>query len=126
MAEMNNYITLDGKKYKTPSKLWQPYGDKPATVKKTLLGATDITYGPAVFKEWRGQIEAPVTAEDASWGTIDDLRTTLAKLEHVTFADHYGAGYMAHVLGPFQERSLASKWDSPSNVIYVQVRIVAE
>ncbi len=238
---MNNYITLDGKKYMTPAKFWQPYVDKPATVRKTLMGATDVTFGPAVTEEWRGQIEGPVTPEDdgtpqietitllgaittggwaqmiitaegatlyvsalavlgrplselattfayninhsvdlvdfqskytasssgadivltakqtgvgdatlnmhvrndgcqgltevltsqntapgtnKTYGTIDDLRAVIAGDLPVPFIDHYGNSCTVVVLGPFAERSLASKWDSPTNVIFLQVRLV--
>ncbi len=237
---MNDYIVLDGKKYKTPAKFWQPYVDKPATVRKTLLGDTDVTFGPAVTEEWRGQIEGPVTvlydllqietaaavgtvtiagyvnvqitanvlsdqgnmaefdvpvalndtasmwaakvraalgaapeftdhftvggtgasivlttkvgapndptlniaisgngtgivdaptsanaqASSTSWGTIDDLRAVIQANLPVPFIDHYGNSCTVVVLGPFAERSLASKWDSPTNVIFLQVRLV--
>jgi hypothetical protein len=121
---MNNYISLDGLKYYTPNKYWSPVEDKPATIRQTLLGATDVTYGPAVFCEWRGQIEGPVTPKDGTWGSITTLRTTIAKMVAVAFVDHYGTGMNVHALGPFQERSLSPRWDSASNSIYVTVRIV--
>jgi hypothetical protein len=121
---MNNYILLDGKKYVTPSKNWKPVYDKPATVKATLLGGIDVTYGPAVYNEWQGEIEGPVTPKDGTWGSISDLRATIAKTTTVSFTDHYGTGMNVHVLGPFQERSLAPKWDSASNCIFVQVRLI--
>ena len=126
---MNNYITLDGKKYRTPSKYWTPVEDKPATVKMTLNGTVDVTYGPHTFFEWRGQIEGPVTPDDTNWGTIEDLRTTCAKTTSVKFRDHYYPTHSeidVHVLGPFQERSLSTMWDNASNRIYVTVRIVKQ
>ncbi len=238
---MNDYIVLNGKKYKTPAKFWQPYVDKPATLRKTLLGETDVTFGPAVTEEWRGQIEGPIVpiydipqietatavgtvsgagdvnvqitadvlapqgnlaewdvpvlhldlasqwaakvraaiageplmqtfftiggtgaeivltrknaapndptlnialspgtalgpvaaptsantqAGGTTWGTIDDLRTVISRNLPVPFIDHYGNSCSVVVLGPFAERSLASKWDSPTNVIFLQVRLV--
>jgi hypothetical protein len=60
---MNSYITLDGKKYKTPAKLWQAVPMKPATFRYTLMGMADVTYGPGDYMEWQGQVEAPVTAQ---------------------------------------------------------------
>jgi len=123
---MNSYITLDGKKYKTVHKQWTPGGDKPATLRRTLLGSLDVTYGPGTFNDWQGKIEAPVTPIDGSWGTITDLRTTIAKTSNMSFTDHYGTSYTVHVLGPFQEESRSPMWDGSSNAIYVKMRIVTE
>jgi hypothetical protein len=61
---MNNYIILDGKKYKTPAKRWSPVYGKPATVKTTLMGVVDVTYGPGFYNEWQGEIEGPVVPID--------------------------------------------------------------
>ena len=122
---MNNYITLDSKKYKTMHKAWLPITDKPATLRRTLAGSLDVTYGPGVFNEWQGKIEVPVTAA-TGYGTIADLRTTVAKLTSVSMTDHYGATYTVHVLGPFTEESRSPMWDGSLNMIYVQVRIVKQ
>jgi hypothetical protein len=120
---MNNYITLDGKKYKTPGKVWNPTVNKPTTVRYTLLGAIDGTFGAANLCDWDGEIEGPVTPIDGTWGSIGDLRATLAKLSALSLIDHYGATYTVICQGPFREQSFMNMWDSPSNHIAVTVKI---
>ena len=120
---MNDYIILDGLKYRTPARSWAPAEHKPASVKSTLLGEVDATYGSTTTVEWRGEIAAPVTAPGTGWGTIADLRLSLKKRLALSFTDHYGTTRTVHVLGPFPERSLSAKWDSPSNTIYKTVQI---
>lgn len=121
---MNDYITLDGFKYITPARNWTVVNGKPGTERYTLSGALDISYGPATPKSWVGEIGGPVTARAAGWGTIADLRTTLAKKESVSLTDHVGTVYTVHCLGDFSERSLLNKWDSAVNTFYVSVRLV--
>jgi len=87
---MNDYITLDGYKYRTPARNWAPAEHKPASVKTTLLGEVDATYGPTTTYEWRGEIAAPVTSPGTGWGTIADLRLSLKKRSALSFSDHYG------------------------------------
>jgi hypothetical protein len=123
---MNNYITLDGKKYKTIHKQWTPGSDKPATVRRTLLGTLDVTYGPGTFPDWQGKIEGPVTPIDSSWGSIADLRLTIVKMTSLSMTDHYGVTSTVHVLGPFAEESRSPVWDAATNMIYVKVRIVKQ
>lgn len=124
MTEMNAYIELDGLKYATPHKDWAPIMDKPSTVRYTLGGDPDITYGPAVPQAWQGSIRVPVTVTDSTWGMYADLKASLAKLENLAFTDHYGDSYYVAALGPFAERSMSPKWDSPTNVFHIQVRLV--
>jgi len=120
---MNSYITLDGKKYKTPGKVWNPTTQKPATVRYTLLGAIDGTFGAANLCDWDGEIEGPVTPTDGTWGSINDLRTTLAKRAALSFTDHYGNSYTVLCQGPFKETSFSTMWDDASNHINISVRI---
>lgn len=119
---MNDYITLDGKKYKTPAKTWQPVDNKIATARITLQGALDVTYGPASLREWHGEIEAAVTPQ-AGFGSITDLLTSLAKRQILSFTDHYGTAYSVDVSGQMARRSMTPKWDGYSNKWYVQVAI---
>ena len=120
---MNNYIVLDGLKYKTPGKSWNNITTKPGTVRYTLLGAIDGTFGAATLFDWDGEIEGPVTPQDGTWGTITTLRASLAKLSALSFTDHYGNSFTVICQGPFKERSLMNMWDSPSNTIFVQAHI---
>lgn len=120
---MNSYITFDGYRYKATHQNWSPAAEhKPSTVRPTLLGGLDATYGPVTILEWRGEIEAPIVAS-APWGTIANLRTSLRKRAGLSFTDHYGQTYTVHAVGPFGERSLSPKWDSPSNKIYKSVTL---
>lgn len=120
---MNNYITLDNKKYHTPATQWKPDIQKPATVRVTILGSVDATYGPASIPGWEGEIEAAVTPE-TGFGSISDLRATLSKCEEVVFSDHYGANYYVHVLGPFQQDSKSPMWDGASNKLSMRVKLM--
>lgn len=123
---MNNYITLDGKKYYTPFGGWSPAMiNKPSTVELTSDGSIDVTYGPASFYSWEGEIEGPVTSPGTGWGTVSDLKTTIAKRQTVKFYDHYGVTeYDVHIIGPFSERSYSPKWDSASNIMIITVSLV--
>jgi len=121
---MNKYITLNSKKYRTPANAWQPVINKPSTIRYTLLGTVDATYAINEAMEWHGQIEGPVTPDDSGWGTISDLRTTLLTKGEIPFTDHYGNSYYVHAEGPFTEQSLSSAWDSPSNIMLVNVRLL--
>jgi len=123
---MNNYITLDTKKYATPANNWHCITRKPNTARFTLQGDLDVTYGPAVPVYWEGEIIGPVTARATGWGTIANLRTSLAKQESLNFTDHYGSSYTVHSIGDLQERSLSNKWDDPTNVLYISVKLVKE
>ena len=122
---MNNYITLDGKRYTTVAN-WTPVTEKPYTERYTLSGALDITYGPATPTAWEGEIVAPVTPRSFAWGDIDDLMTALAKKESVTLYDHDGVSHTVHCLGSHERRSLINVWDDDQNVFYVTVRLVSE
>lgn len=122
---MNDYITLDGKKYHTNHKNWKYTPDTPRTERILLDGSLDVTYAPVALKRWSGEIVGPITPDDASWGDISSLRVSLAKRQKLTLTDHYGNSFSASFSGPFEERSLSPNWDSPSNVIYVQVKVTA-
>jgi hypothetical protein len=123
---IRNYITLNGKKYMTSSRQWDPVIVKPSTVRYTVdpAGVTDITYGPASAQEWRGVLMVPVSPA-TGWGSISDLVSVLATLGAVSFTDHYGASYSVHIIGEFPERSLTPAWDGASNEFRIPVRLVA-
>jgi hypothetical protein len=121
---MNNYILLYGKQYKTLASDWVPVWAKPSTDRVTLSGNIDVTYGPAMIVGYTGSIIAPVSAA-SGWGTISDLRTTLAKREVVTFTPHDSStSRNVHVLGGFAPTSLMGMWDAASNEWYVEVRVL--
>jgi hypothetical protein len=119
----NAYITLDGCQYVTSAKTWHYEPLIPATERLNLDGTHDVTYGPGTYRVWIGEIGAPPTAV-GSFGSIVDLRTSLAKRQLLSFTDHYGQNYPAClVLGPFKERPLSPDWNSVGSMIYVSVRI---
>jgi hypothetical protein len=123
---MNAYITLDGKKYKTPQKSWTPTELKPATVRVTLLGAMDATYAPATILVWQGEIEVPFQTSESGFGTISDLETSFRKRQLLSFQDHFAvATYQADVSGQMVKRSNTPKWDGTSNKFFVVVTIKA-
>jgi hypothetical protein len=121
---LNDYITLDSKKYRTSAKTWHPEPNIPATERVLLNGQMDVTFGKASLLIWIGEIEGPITAA-SGWGTIVDLRTSLLKRQLLSFTDHYGVTRNIKATGPFKERSLSSKWDGASNTIYVSVKFTA-
>ena|SRR5271157_2549424 len=120
---MNNYITLDGKKYKTPGAVWSPTVTRPTTIRYTLLGPVDATFGAANLCDWVGDIEGPITPTDGTWGSITDLRASLAKLMAINLIDHYGISYTIVCQGGYKETSFMNVWDDPSNHINISVRL---
>jgi len=123
---MNDYITLDGFKYATSANNWKKLLDKPNTVRYTLSGALDITFGAASPTRWVGDVIAPVSARSEGWGTISNLRTSLAKVSSILFTDHYGNRYNVFSVAPLQQRSLMNRWDDTNNVFFVPVELVYE
>ena len=120
---MNKYITLNGKKYATLSKTWVPTFQKPMTVRTTLLGEVSATYGPTTIKGWQGEIKAPASVSDNSWGTIDDLITALDILGPVSFIDHVGTTVNVHITATGNQRALINMWDSSNNSFFVPVAL---
>ena len=127
---MNDYIELDGYCYKTTVKTWNPpIPRKPMTVRVNVDGSLDVTYAAASPLTWGGEIKLAGTpsstppAQDKTWGTQSDIETTLAKLEAVTFVDHFGDSYSVHIR-PFGSRSLTPMWDAASNALYYGVTLI--
>ena len=123
---MNNYIVLDGLRFKTPGNNWQPVLNKPASARTTLNGELNVTYGASNMTSWQGTILGPVTPTDSNWGSIDDLRAILRKNESVLVRDHLNNLGVVHLMGPFSETSISNVWDCPRNEIRVSARIYSE
>lgn len=121
---MNAYVTLDGKKYPALADNWAPAMSKASTVRYTFAGATDVTYGPATPVGWEGTLVADVTSRGTGWGSVADLRTTLAKRQAVTFVDHYGTNHSVHITGIVKEMSRSRMWDAATNSIFFSVSLV--
>lgn len=122
---MNNYVTLDSKKYTILLRSWRPVSVTGKTIRPTLNDTLDITFGPTTFYDFSGEIVAPVTARGTGWGTISDLRTTLAKKQTLTFVDHYGTSRTIVVMDG-EESSRSAQLDSGTNSFYVKVRMVGK
>ena len=118
---MNDYITLDGYKYRTAFKTWRPAILPMANSRILANGALDLVHGPTVVYIFAGEITADVTP-DSGFGSISNLRATLEKKQALSLTDHYSTAYTVHAIGPFPERSLSPKWDSASNIFYVSVQ----
>ena len=123
---MNNYIKLGTKQYVTPSPNWEPTNITPREVRVLQDGTLDATFANVTILEWRGEVEAPVTPENASWGSVSDLRTILATKGSVAFEDHYGNAYTAYISEIGSEFSASPMWDGASNTINFPVVIMAE
>ncbi len=122
---MNDYIVLDGLKYRTTHKQWQPQIDRSVVIKKLLSGARNVTFGPVMKPIWAGAVRAPVTPE-AGFGSIEDLRTTYYKLAAVAFEDHYGTAYTVVLDRRVNENSFSPKWDAASNMFEVNLTVVSQ
>jgi len=121
---MNSYITLDGYRYATAQKTWQPETPKAMTPRLTLAGNLDVTFGPGITKVWTGEIQARVTPK-TNYGTPAQLRASLEKIQGLSFTDHYGTSYTVYIQG-FKERSYTPSWDGASNAMYFNVRMVGK
>lgn len=121
---MNSWITLDTKKYKTPQQGWIPRVIKPSTIRLTLLGAIDATYGPGNILEWQAEIEADVSPA-TGYGTPGDLRESLKKVVGLSFTDHFNGSHTVHVRG-FEESSMSPMWDGSSNTVIFNVTLMGQ
>jgi hypothetical protein len=121
----NPYITLDGKKYATVAKGWQPSTPKPVTARQLANGNLDVTYGVKNLRTWEGEIIAHVSEDRTGYGTSSDIETSLAKLQGLTFIDHYGTTVTVHVI-VWKPRSMINDWASSTNKFYYTVRLMAD
>ena len=119
---MNNYVTLDGHKYHCPFREWEQQVEKSMNVRYAWGNTVDVTFGNGSFTTWTGALRANVTPE-TGFGSVSDIRNTMAKDELLTFIDHYGNTYTVVVQNNGAERSLSPRWDGASNAIFFPVKI---
>lgn len=91
---MNNYVTIDGKKYKVVSPYYSKPPDKAITVRPTVDGSVDRVHGPTI---WRyAMVLRVVHANPASgYGTLADLVSSFTEQNDITFIDVDGTSYTA-------------------------------
>jgi hypothetical protein len=122
---MNDYITLDGKRYKARFPDFDRLRRKPSRERMTLGGDVDVTYGPAVWILWEGSLIVEVSPGDSvNYGSCDELDATFDKTEAVGYTDHFGTVYTAHVVGVLQRQSLTPVHDGATNRFVYRVRII--
>lgn len=122
---MNDYISIDSKKYTTLHRNWEESALTPSTSRILLNGGYDSSFGPSTKIVWNGEIRIDASEARAGWGVIADFKTVCKKKDRVTFIDHYGNSYDAHLKG-YKQRSLSPMWDGASNVMYYVVMIEAK
>lgn len=117
-----NYIILDGKRYATLQKAWEPGMMSPQTTRITLAGDLDATFGAANLFVWEGDIKADITPRAAEWGSPTDIETTLAKKQKLSFTDHYGVAHTVTVSG-YKKRSIQPDYENSDNSLMYSVMI---
>jgi hypothetical protein len=113
---------LDGLNYRVLHKTWKPALMPLVSSRLLQSGGLDATWFATPQYIFTGEIVAPVTPE-TDYGSIDDLRTTLAKRQKLGLVDNYGEEYHVVFMGPNSERGLSQKWDDVNNVFYVTVQL---
>lgn len=119
---MNDYISINTKKYPTSANAWEPQIQKPSTFRLLLNGNTDTTYGAAKMAIWEGEIVVKVGEARSGYGTPSDLETALNTLGNITFIDHYGTTYSV-VVQSWRRKSLGPKWDGSTNRLHYIVTL---
>jgi hypothetical protein len=123
---MNDYVMLDGNKYKAIFGQWAPERAKPSKIRMTLSGGVDAVYGPGVFKRWAGVLIAvndPVKIADG-FGSREDLEAAYDKARDVAFVDHEGDAYNVHMMGTLKQRQLTPVTDSDNNRFHYSISMV--
>jgi len=120
---MNDYITLDGKKYATAAEAWEPNEDRPMIVRRLMSATTNVTFGPATFTGWRGVILVDVTPQ-TGFGSIDDMRTTYRKRSALSFTDHYGNTFSVVIDRTVGEKSISPMWTAIDNTFRINTSLI--
>jgi hypothetical protein len=119
---MNNYITLDGYKYATGVS-WLPTEDRPMVIKRLFSGGTNVTFGPASYKGWKGSIMVDATPKPG-YGSIENIRTTYRKLSGISFTDHLDNTCTVVMDRSVSEKSLSPMWTAEDNSTSIIVALI--
>jgi hypothetical protein len=120
---MNDYIILDGKRYRTAADSWEPTEERPMVVRRLMSGGSSVTFGPATFRGWRGVVMVDVGAQDP-FGTIDEFRATYRKRQALSFTDHYGASHSVVIDRAVGEKSISPMWTATDNTFRVNLALL--
>jgi hypothetical protein len=122
---MNDYVTLDGYKYRTVFGQWTPVFNKPTTVRYPADGTLDVNYGETTYREWAGLFSAPITSEGVGWGTYTTLKASILKNENLSYIDHEDATvHSVAILGGFEVKSRTPDLYGASNKLYMMMRLL--
>ena len=124
MTTTNNFIILNGLKYSTSQGNWGAEYTRAAGVRKLWSGSVDVTFGPSTLNAWAGRVNAPVTAREAGWGTIVDMRALYLSRTSLPFIDHYGDTHSVVLVGRISEKSQTPDWEAAGNLWYIDVILV--
>lgn len=119
---MNNYITLGSYRYRCRFPDWRPWFIKPGSVRYTLAGNSDATYGSAVPQGWEGAIEVPYE-DSGTYGGRSEFETTIKLMQAVPFIDHWGVSYNVHIIGEITFETLRPMIDGDTNKLYYTLRL---
>ena len=120
---MNEYIKLDGYKYRTSSKTWKPQIMFMSTSQVLFNGDLDTTFSSETLYLFSGEIVVHNNELDATYGTLELLKATLLKTAHIDLQDHYGNLYEVIAMGDIPERGFSPNWDSLNTNMYVTVQL---
>lgn len=120
---MNNYIILDGKRYRTAAESWEPNEERPLIVRRLMSGGSNVTFGPATFTGWRGVVVVDVSAV-APFGTPTEFRTTYRKRDVLSFTDHFGNVSSVVIDRSVVEKSVSPMHDAPDNTMRFNLALI--
>ena len=118
---MNDYIELDGFKYRTAADNWEPNEERPMVIRRLMSGNTNVTFGPATFTGWRGIVLVPTQTAAPGFGDVENLRTTYRKRSVLSFADHYGNDFNVVIDRSVGEKSISPMWTAVDNVFRINL-----
>jgi len=89
---MNNYVTIDGKKYKVVSPNYSVLPEKAITVRQTVGAAVDRVHGPSLTR-YLMVLRVVHASPESGYGTLSDLVASYVKQSDITFVNIDGTSY---------------------------------